>query len=65
MKKVICKAKDCANKGIDYFMPIDDEIVMCGGCKAFINAVTMTEAEIAATFDYDYQPKNQPWHLSD
>jgi hypothetical protein len=65
MKKVICNAKDCVNKGLIYFMPINDEKVMCGGCKVWVDAVTMTEAEIASTFDYDYKPKKQPWHLSD
>ena len=34
-------------------MPITDEKVLCGGCKSMVDAITMTDAEIAATFDYD------------
>jgi hypothetical protein len=56
MKKVTCNAKDCANKGLIYFMQIQDEKVMCGGCKAFIDAAIMTDEEIATTFDYDFNP---------
>jgi hypothetical protein len=54
MKKVICNANNCANKGVNYFMPIDDEKVLCGGCKIWVDSVTMTQAEIAATFDYEF-----------
>lgn len=54
MKKIICNNTKCANKGVAYFMPIDDEKVLCGGCKVWLDAVTMTDAEIAATFDYDF-----------
>jgi hypothetical protein len=54
MKKIICNANGCANKGVNYFMPIEDEKVMCGGCKVWLDAITMTDAEIAATFDYDF-----------
>lgn len=53
MKKIICKAKDCANKDVVYFMPIQDEMVLCGGCKTMISAISMSEAEIASIFDYD------------
>ncbi len=54
MKKIICNDTKCANKGINYFMPIEDEKVLCGGCKVWLDAVTMTDAEIASTFDYDF-----------
>jgi hypothetical protein len=53
MKKIICNAKDCANKDVVYFMPIEDEKVMCGGCKQIIDANKMSDSEIASTFDYD------------
>ena len=53
MKKIICNENKCANKDVTYFMPIQDEEVICGGCKVWLNAVTMTDVEIAATFDYD------------
>ena len=58
MKKIICNASDCANKGVNYFMPIEDEKVMCGGCKVWLDAITMTDAEIATTFDYDFNAKS-------
>jgi hypothetical protein len=54
MKKVICNSTNCSNKGKIYFMPIEDNEVLCGGCKLLIDAVSMTDAEIAATFDYDF-----------
>ncbi len=41
-------------------MPIEDEKVLCGGCKVWLDAVTMTDAEIAATFDYDF---NAPYPI--
>lgn len=59
MKKIICKFKDCANKDVFYFMPIQDEKVMCGGCKQIIDAISMTEAEIQSTFDYDLNASSQ------
>ena len=59
MKKIICKAKDCANKDVVYFMPIEDEKVMCGGCKVMVDAIIMTDTEIAETFDYDLNPSRQ------
>ena len=58
MKKIICTANGCVNNGVNYFMPIEDEKVLCGGCKIWLNAVTMTDAEIAATFDYDYKAES-------
>ena len=54
MKKITCETVKCDNKGITYFMPIEDEKVLCGGCKTMVDAVTMTDAEIASTFDYDF-----------
>jgi hypothetical protein len=54
MKKITCKTAQCDNKDITYFMPIEDEKVLCGGCKTMVDAVTMTTAEIATTFDYDF-----------
>ena len=54
MKKITCKTSDCQNKGITYFMQIQEEKVLCGGCSSSIDAVTMSDAEIAATFDYDF-----------
>jgi hypothetical protein len=54
MKKITCKTANCDNKDITYFMPIEDEKVLCGGCKTMVDAVTMTSAEIASTFDYDF-----------
>lgn len=59
MKKIICQANDCLNQGITYFMPIQDKRVQCGGCKLFVDAITMTEAEITATFDYDYKASDK------
>jgi hypothetical protein len=35
-------------------MQIEEEKVLCGGCKSLVDAVTMSVAEIAATFDYDF-----------
>ncbi len=60
MKKIICNETKCANKGVVYFMPIEDDRVLCGGCKIWLDAVTMTDAEIAATFDYDF---NAPYPI--
>ena len=54
MKKITCKTAQCDNQDITYFMPIEDEKVLCGGCKTMLDAVTMTDAEIAITFDYDF-----------
>jgi hypothetical protein len=58
MKKIICNDTKCANKGVNYYMPIQEGKVMCGGCKVWLDAITMTDAEIAATFDYDYKPQS-------
>ena len=58
MKKIICTDTKCANKGVTYFMPINDDKVLCGGCKVWIDAVTMTDSEIASTFDYDFNASN-------
>jgi len=60
MKKITCNDTKCANKGVTYFMPIEEDQVLCGGCKSMINAITMTDAEIAATFDYDF---NAPYPI--
>ena len=57
MYKLICNVNDCANKGIPYYFPKVEDSVMCGGCKAAIVPIVMTEAEIADTFDYDYKAK--------
>ena len=54
MKKIICKTSKCDNENIIYYMPIEDEKVICGGCKTMVNTVTMTSAEIATTFNYDF-----------
>ena len=59
MKKITCNETKCANKGVTYFMPIEENQVLCGGCKSSVDAITMTDAEIASTFDYDY---NAPSH---
>jgi hypothetical protein len=57
MYKLICNQKDCLNKSIaHYFLKVQDS-AMCGGCKAAIVPIVMTEAEIADTFDYDYKAK--------
>ena len=53
MKKITCNENKCANKGVIYYMPIEEEKVMCGGCKSVIDAITMTDSEIETTFDYD------------
>lgn len=59
MKKVICKEIKCQNKDVVYYMPIQDEKVLCGGCKTWLNALEMSASEIAATFDYDLNaPRN-------
>jgi hypothetical protein len=56
MRQITCKTANCDNKDITYYMPIEDEKVLCGGCKIMVDAVTMTSAEIASTFDYDFNP---------
>jgi len=33
---VVCKAKKCPNKGVEYLIPSQDDPVMCGGCGDFI-----------------------------
>jgi hypothetical protein len=58
MKKIICKTSNCGNKDMTYFMPIEDEKVICGGCKIWIDAITMSDAEISSTFDYDFNPQS-------
>jgi len=60
MKKIICNETICANKGIIYYMPIDDKKVMCGGCKNIIDAIAMTKSEIDSTFDYDLNVSRGP-----
>jgi hypothetical protein len=60
MKKVICISNNCDNKDVTYYMPIDDEKIMCGGCKQMIDAITMTEAQIKSTFDYDLNAPRVP-----
>ncbi len=57
MYKLICNENKCANKGISYYFPEVEETAMCGGCKAAIVPIVMTDAEISATFDYDYKAK--------
>jgi len=54
MKKITCTETKFANKGVRYFMPIEEDQVLCGGCKSMVDAIVMTDAEIAATFDYDF-----------
>lgn len=57
MYKLICNINNCANKSISYYFTEVQESAICGGCKAPIVPIVMTEAEIAATFDYDYKAK--------
>jgi hypothetical protein len=57
MFKLICNENKCANKGIPYYFPEVQESAMCGGCKAAIVPIVMSDAEIAATFDYDYKAR--------
>lgn len=57
MNKLICNANNCPNKGISYYFPEVQESAICGGCKSAIVPIVMTDAEIAATFDYDYKAK--------
>jgi len=57
MYKLICNENNCANKGIQYYFPEVKESSICGGCKAAIVPIVMSDAEIAATFDYDYKAR--------
>ena len=57
MYELICNENKCANKGVPYYFIEVQETAMCGGCKAIIVPIVMTEAEIAATFDYDYKAR--------
>ncbi len=57
MYKLICNENNCSNKAIPYYFTEVEETAICGGCKAAIVPIIMTEAEIAATFDYDFNTK--------
>jgi len=57
MYKLICNENKCANKAIPYYFPQVEDSAMCGGCKATIVPILMTEAEITETFDWDYKAK--------
>jgi hypothetical protein len=57
MFKLICNENKCANKAIPYYFPEVQESAMCGGCKAALLPIAMTEAEIAEIFDWDYKAK--------
>lgn len=38
MNQAQCKEKNCANKGVTYYLPKEVTIVECGGCKAILEA---------------------------
>lgn len=33
---VVCTNSGCPNEDVEYFMPNQEDPVMCGGCKIFI-----------------------------
>jgi hypothetical protein len=57
MLKLICNQSNCANKAIPYYFTEVQETAICGGCKVALVPIVMSDAEIAATFDYDYKAK--------
>lgn len=48
MVKVSCSAKNCANKGVEYNIPGNPELVKCGGCHEMLQpeASDLPEPEI-------------------
>ena len=57
MYKLICNQNECDNNAIPYYFSEIQDFTICGGCKAALVPIVMTEAEITNIFDYDYNAK--------
>jgi hypothetical protein len=53
MYKAKCLENECINKDIVYYLPEVTEKVVCGGCKAILDAAEMSQQEFNQVFDYD------------